>query len=632
MTQTLPDARVVSYSYDSNGNVTSITPPSRPSHSFLYNTLGLLYQYLPPALIPASTVNTTYSYNSDGQLTSAARPDGKTINFIYDATSGNLTNLNFTGGSRSFSYNQGLYNSANSEDSVYFSLQRSGEFISVLDTWINSFNSNVSYIFNSNFNVINESLVVGSSPSHIVSFTYDDDSLLTGAGDLILTRSATSDKISQITLEDVQENFSYSTDFGELENFSAKFNLVDLYRENFLRDNAGRITTKTIKVGSFSPDTFVYQHDSTGRLTDVTKNGSAHSSYSYDNNSNMISQTLNSNTINATYDDQDRLLTFGTKSFTYTQNGEVSTIFNSSTSTTNTFSYDVFGNLKQVILPSKTLNYKVDALNHRVEKRDGITLINRFIWDRQDRVVAISGSSGLMNARFIYGSKQHVPDYMIVGTVKYKIISNHLGSPVQVVNSSTGAIVQEISYDDFGNILSDSSPGFTPFGFAGCLYDTDTKLCRFGARDYDASIGRWLSKDPIRFGGGDTNLYGYVMQDPINWIDPSGLYLIDETGGSTPPEFRYSDLYRALQNDKTSVTFLGLNNNMNSSGLATHGGNQQLIQINPRNQLSRYDNIDTFFHEANHARLNINFNGRTAEDFDTGLLLPSINQRNNSCR
>src|SRR5690606_8633872 len=49
---------------------------------------------------------------------------------------------------------------------------------------------------------------------------------------------------------------------------------------------------------------------------------------------------------------------------------------------------------------------------------------------------------------------------------------------------------------------------------------------RFGARDYDASIGRWLSKDPILFGGGDTNLYGYVMQDPINWIDPSGEVLI----------------------------------------------------------------------------------------------------------
>ena len=102
-------------------------------------------------------------------------------------------------------------------------------------------------------------------------------------------------------------------------------------------------------------------------------------------------------------------------------------------------------------------------------------------------------------------------------------MKDHLGSQVQVINASTGAIVQEVKYDEWGNILSDTNPGFTPFGFAGCLYDQDTKLCRFGARDYDASIGRWLSKDPILFEGGDTNLYGYVMQDPVNWIDVSGL-------------------------------------------------------------------------------------------------------------
>ncbi len=71
-----------------------------------------------------------------------------------------------------------------------------------------------------------------------------------------------------------------------------------------------------------------------------------------------------------------------------------------------------------------------------------------------------------------------------------------------------------------------SSTRFQPFGFAGCLYDVDTKLCHFGAREYDASIGRWLTKDPILFAGGDTNLYGYVVQDPINLIDPSGNFAI----------------------------------------------------------------------------------------------------------
>ena len=70
--------------------------------------------------------------------------------------------------------------------------------------------------------------------------------------------------------------------------------------------------------------------------------------------------------------------------------------------------------------------------------------------------------------------------------------------------------------------MLDTSPGFQPFGFAGGLYDPDTGLVRFGARDYNAEVGRWTSKDPILFGGGDPNLYGYVLNDPVHLRDENG--------------------------------------------------------------------------------------------------------------
>ncbi|WP_435102655.1 RHS repeat-associated core domain-containing protein [Arhodomonas sp. AD133] len=73
-------------------------------------------------------------------------------------------------------------------------------------------------------------------------------------------------------------------------------------------------------------------------------------------------------------------------------------------------------------------------------------------------------------------------------------------------------------------VTEDTNPGFQPFGFAGGLYDPDTDLVRFGARDYDPEMGRWTAKDPILFRGGDTNLFGYVLMDPVNGIDPSGLF------------------------------------------------------------------------------------------------------------
>ena len=48
-------------------------------------------------------------------------------------------------------------------------------------------------------------------------------------------------------------------------------------------------------------------------------------------------------------------------------------------------------------------------------------------------------------------------------------------------------------------------------------------ICSRGRiREYDPQVGRWLQKDPIGFGGGSTNLYGYVVNDPVNFVDPSG--------------------------------------------------------------------------------------------------------------
>jgi RHS repeat-associated protein len=79
--------------------------------------------------------------------------------------------------------------------------------------------------------------------------------------------------------------------------------------------------------------------------------------------------------------------------------------------------------------------------------------------------------------------------------------------------------VQRPDYDEFGRVPPDTNPGFQPFGFAGGIQDPDTQLVRFGARDYDPEIGRWTTKDPIRFAGGDPNLYGYVLNDPVNLVD-----------------------------------------------------------------------------------------------------------------
>jgi RHS repeat-associated protein len=124
--------------------------------------------------------------------------------------------------------------------------------------------------------------------------------------------------------------------------------------------------------------------------------------------------------------------------------------------------------------------------------------------------------------RFEYADDR-MPVAVTTEGVTYYLAYDQVGS-LRVVADSAGDVVKRIDYDSFGNILADTNEDLKiPFEFAGGLYDRDTGLIRFGYRDYDPNVGRWTAKDPIFFAGGDTDLYGYVLNDPINFFDPDGL-------------------------------------------------------------------------------------------------------------
>ncbi|NJM09477.1 MAG: RHS repeat-associated core domain-containing protein [Bdellovibrionaceae bacterium] len=140
-------------------------------------------------------------------------------------------------------------------------------------------------------------------------------------------------------------------------------------------------------------------------------------------------------------------------------------------------------------------------------------------------------NSGNPVSRFVWGDR-NVPEYVRKNSVNYRLVTDPRGSVRLVLNSATGSVTQRLDYDEWGRVTADSNSGFQPFAFAGGLYDHRTGLVQFGARHYDARVGRWISKDPIGFEGGDTNLYGYVLNDPVNGIDTNGLFPknVDEAG------------------------------------------------------------------------------------------------------
>ena len=173
---------------------------------------------------------------------------------------------------------------------------------------------------------------------------------------------------------------------------------------------------------------------------------------------------------------------------------------------------------------------------------DGV-VTEKYLWQNLTTLLAVYDANDNVKQRFEYGLS-HTPVSFTQSGQRYYIQTDHLGSP-RVISSATGTVIKTLSYDSYGNVISDSNPDFSiPFGFAGGLYDADTQLIRFGYRDYDPETGRWTARDPIGFAGGDTNLYGYVLGDPINFIDSNGLAGMDwlwgaiynATGGATVPQ------------------------------------------------------------------------------------------------
>ncbi len=292
------------------------------------------------------------------------------------------------------------------------------------------------------------------------------------------------------------------------------------YQEDYRRDALGRIVSRTERLAG-QTTVYDYHYDLSGRLAAVDVDGVPSSRYDHDPNGNRIAGFDGAGVISARYDGQDRLLQYNDIQYRYDEAGNRQSRIQAGKTTS--YRYDLRGNLHQVALPDgRNIVYLIDGRHRRVGKKVDGVLQKGFLYQDALNPVAELDGNGRVVSRFVYGSRSNTPDYMIKNGQHYRILSDHLGSPRLIIDTTTGAVIQRMDYDAYGRVIRDSNPGFQPFGFAGGLYDPDTGLTRFGSRDYDAETGRWTSKDPIGFAGGDTNLYGYVLGDPVNFIDEEG--------------------------------------------------------------------------------------------------------------
>ncbi|MGC4068868.1 MAG: RHS repeat-associated core domain-containing protein [Polyangiaceae bacterium] len=524
---TRPDKSTIAWTFDSADNVTSLTTPANQPHLFAYNENTKLLTSATPPVIPVAGLNglaagqKSYSYGLDHELNAITFSDGRGIKFGYDAA-GRLTTQTLAKANLSFGYTKGQLTSVNRSDGVKVDLTYDG-MVPTGTTWSGAITGAVKADYDTNLWL--KSLTVNNAST--VSFTYDNDGLLVGAsstaGAMAVARDASTGRVTGTTLGNVATSNGYNG-FAELENLTATVSGAAVFGQSIERDELGRVTVIKEQIGDV-PHLIRHGYDNLGRLTSAERDGVV-TTYGYDANGNRISvQTGKEEAVLATYDAQDRIQTAGNKTFEFSPHGDLKRT-NDGTSTGD-LEYDEIGNLISIEISNGTatrkLEYVVDGLGRRVGRKDNGVFDRKWLYRDGLRPVAEIDSAGVFT-HFVYADSQSgAPDFMIRSGVLYRIIKDHLGSVRLVVNATTGVIAQSLEYDAFGRVTTNSSPDFQPFGFAGGLYDSATGLVRFGARDYAPAMGRWANKDPIGFAGGDTNVYAYVGNNPVNSIDPEGL-------------------------------------------------------------------------------------------------------------
>ena len=136
-----------------------------------------------------------------------------------------------------------------------------------------------------------------------------------------------------------------------------------------------------------------------------------------------------------------------------------------------------------------------------------------------------SGSDVVIEKRYLHGARvdQVLAQEDGNGDVIWHL-TDHLGTVKDLVDSS-GTVVNHFVYDSYGNLVSQTDETVVSrYLFTGREWDSEIGLYYYRARYYDATVGRFISQDPIGFEAEDSNLYRYVVNNPVDTVDPLGLF------------------------------------------------------------------------------------------------------------
>ena len=157
--------------------------------------------------------------------------------------------------------------------------------------------------------------------------------------------------------------------------------------------------------------------------------------------------------------------------------------------------------------------------------------VTQFLYDRLNPVQELNGSHPpAVIANLLTGLR--IDEYFTrtASSTTSTFLADALGSTLGLVTANNGPIATSYTYQPFGATTVGGTANGNSYQYTGREND-GTGLYFYRARYYSPAYQRFIAQDPIGFRGGDTNLYGYVRNNPISFVDPAGLDVITLTGG-----------------------------------------------------------------------------------------------------
>ena len=259
-------------------------------------------------------------------------------------------------------------------------------------------------------------------------------------------------------------------------------------------DEASLLTGITYSQGATVLGTLTYGHDLLGRRTSV---------------GGSWARTTLPSPVTAAYDAANQLTRFGTAPISYDAAGQLTTdgthtyewdgrhqLSSIDGGATGSFGYDGFGRREQTTLGGTTTRYLYGGANAVQEQTSG----------------------GTPTANLLTGGVDEIfPRTDTLGTTHP--LGDAQGSTL-AASDGTGAVGTTFTYGAFGETTASGASGLRA-QYTGREND-NTGLYYYRARYYAPALQRFISEDPLDFGGGNINLYGYAGNDPTNVTDPSG--------------------------------------------------------------------------------------------------------------